>query len=316
MCINLINLWYVCMKIVFNNIIFCGKTRYLSCDSDGKRRRISDCPYGRNYFGDTRGLIDFVKRYSYSNAYIEETVGRFHENNTYQIYITDPKESVNDLIRQNYDYIVFDKEPAFPDLETYYYDSVNIKKRVKELKDYFLRLITTNDKHLSEVELANKNVRLADEFMQIYEEGLINIEQINTLKSKIKNKTERIANIENDIILFTKELAKKKKCLSNHKVNLEKNNNKLNTNDKTTKSDIKKQEIENKREKILSRIENIEARILYLEKFLFNAPERILTLKKEIINHEELLEILKKSIKPNFSKLINFYKQNGIKIIK
>ena len=44
-----------------NSLSFYGKTRFMSCNSDGKAKRISDCPFGTAYFGETKGLSEFVK---------------------------------------------------------------------------------------------------------------------------------------------------------------------------------------------------------------------------------------------------------------
>lgn len=77
-----------------NSTNFNGTTKFLSCNSDGKRKRIAEYLYGSSSFGDTRGLTDLVQRWTYPYAYVEETIGKYHNDKTFKVYIADPNEIV------------------------------------------------------------------------------------------------------------------------------------------------------------------------------------------------------------------------------
>ena len=51
-----------------------------------------------------------------SGRRIEKTLGGFHNDITGKIYYTDPLEKVNDNLREMVDYVVYDDEPKFPDI--------------------------------------------------------------------------------------------------------------------------------------------------------------------------------------------------------
>ena len=82
-----------------NNTQFKGTTKYLSCDSAGQHKRISECPYGTAVFGETKGLTDLIKKFAYPYANIEETIGNLHENRTNRVYYADPNEVIGDSIK-------------------------------------------------------------------------------------------------------------------------------------------------------------------------------------------------------------------------
>ena len=95
-----------------------------------------------------------------SGRRIEKTLGGFHNNITGKIYYTDPLEKVNDNLREMVDYVVYDDEPKFPDINNevskLYFgtdgDQWEIKKRFKDSKDYFYRLEMADSKTVGEYE--------------------------------------------------------------------------------------------------------------------------------------------------------------------
>lgn len=311
---------------MLNSINFYGSTKYLSCNSDGKYKTVSVYPYGRSCFGDTRGLGELVKKHSFPWASVEETIGKFHDNYTYKIYITDPKEVVTDLIRQNNDYIVFDNEPEFPNLESDYFDSSGIKTRMQDIKDYFIRLKNSGSEANSEIKEADNQLSFVDRFLQIYEKSQAKINEINLLKKNIRNRTVRLQELQNNIPIYTKELDKKRNRLLYNKKTLSQKENLL-RKDITLLQQIKNRknsEIindkirdDNEQIQILTkRIQKIEKRILFLEDYMSTAPDKIINLKREAEVLKSKLEKCEQLVSPEYTKLCKFCIKSGKKIGK
>lgn len=91
---------------------------------------------------------------------MEKTLDSFHKNITGKIYYADPLEKVNDNLREMVDYVVYDDEPKFPDINNevskLYFgtdgDQWEIKKRFKDSKNYFYRLEMADSKTVGEYE--------------------------------------------------------------------------------------------------------------------------------------------------------------------
>ena len=317
-----------------NNITFYGKTRYLSCNSEGKAKTISDCPFGTASFGDTRGLSDFVRKHSFPSAKIEETIGTIHENRTHKIYVADPYETVNDLIRLNHDYVVYDLEPGFPDIKLFFKNEHNdISKGFKIVNDYYKRLeamgITSDDKDI--ISFSKMKQRLVDTCAQIFGESAELREKRISLENKIKNKLILINETETSLPKYTTELNTKMKGLENNKktlIRIEETHRRLKEKQLSlkNKSNITPEEIKKandaveKYELILQKLKykidkNIK-KIEILDNFVSTAPSRIAYWKQEITNLQKEINGITEALIPNFKKLKNFYTVNGIKIIK
>ena len=97
---------------------------------------------------------------TYTGRRIEKTLGGFHNNITGKIYYTDPLEKVNDNLREMVDYVVYDEEPKFPDINhevsKLYFgtdgDKWGMERRFKASKDYFYRLEMADSKTVGEYE--------------------------------------------------------------------------------------------------------------------------------------------------------------------
>ena len=90
----------------------------------------------------------------------DKTLGSYHPNPTYKIYYADPLEKITDKHRELYDYIAYDDEPRFPDINTevsksyftepYPYTQYKIEqyaKQMDEYKAYFYRMEMADRKH-------------------------------------------------------------------------------------------------------------------------------------------------------------------------
>lgn len=317
-----------------NKTQFKGTTKFLCCNSEGKSRRISEYPYGRAYFGDTRGLSALVKKQSIPTAVVEETIGNLHNNVTYRVYITDPNETVVDsMTKLQHDYIVYDREPIFPNIYENFY-SENLSEDFKNLQEYFKRLASfqsKNEKQIFNKAEITKKTELAQKCSQIYEECADLRTRKKMLEQKILANQQHIKFIEQNLPEYEKELERKNTILINNQKRLSQRENTLD------RLDYKKYVLSRKRkmslvdiskidaaldkcadfiEKMTKNMEKLSKRINFLKKYIDNAPDNIKTYQEEIIKMLKEIEEIKMLIKPNFEKLSEFYLRNGIKIVK
>lgn len=161
---------------------------------------------------------------TYTGRRIEKTLGGFHNNITGKIYYTDPLEKVNDNLREMVDYVVYDDEPKFPDINNevskLYFgtdgDQWEIKKRFKDSKDYFYRLEMADSKTVGEYEqkvwndFDRENSRRNAEYFKAHvndakynQETIANCEAIfkesDDLRYKKNNIASEISSIKNSI---------------------------------------------------------------------------------------------------------------------
>ena len=316
------------------NISFKGKTRYLSCNSEGKARTVSDCPFGTSSFGETRGLSEFVKKHSYPTANIEETIGKTHYNRTYRIYVTDPTEVVNDTIKQNHDYIVYDVEPEFPEVRVFMdIEQERINKGFRNMHEYYQRLendgLNRGNSHIVNLSKIKQRItslcsKMVDESSDLRAEKL---EAQNKLRAKQKRIQEIEANIpeyqkdleikQNKLTMAEQTLQKKEQVLSNwqYKQRLLKDKQKKNPDE------INKVNYYTERNQIIvsnikSRIEHYKSRIEFIENYISKAPSKIEFFLGEIKNLQRRIADINKLMLPHLKKLQEFYTVNGIKIIK
>jgi predicted RNase H-like nuclease (RuvC/YqgF family) len=306
-----------------NFVKFNGKTRFLSCNSEGKAKTVSDCPFGTANFGETRGLADFVKKHSYSGASVEETVGKFHDNRTYKIYIADPREVVDDVIKKSHDYVVYDNEPKFPNIVEFFDSEQKIVQRgLKEIQDYFNRLfakVPASARGMSSAEVRRK---VAEKCAKIYDAAAEHIENKQNLESRIRSCYRFISDIELNVPLFKKELVKKESCLNNHMLNLQKKEKSLvmykqkydscMNKSGTSHAEIEKikEKIEHTEEsiqKISKKIEVYSKRIEYLRRYIEEAPAKIAYHKENIPILEQKLLKAKELLQPIFNRLSLLY---------
>ena len=317
-----------------NAISFYGKTKFLSCNSDGKARTVSDYPFGTAYFGETKGLSDFVKKHSYPAAIIEETVGKLHDNKTYKIYVTDPKEIVNDLIKFDHDYVVYDTEPNFPDIKLYFETKQeDISKGLKNVSEYYRRLENSSmsSGDIDAVNLSKEMQNVANMCFKIFDEGADLRIKRSDLELKIVSKSKILKIIEENLPKYRKELVRKKQVLARRERELpikEKNICRLkDRRDALSRKVVKNQnsidEVNSNIQRyekyvleIKNRIEKCKARIKYLEQYIESSPERILNIKADINRCQKEIFDIKEALIPNLTKLKEFYTVNGIKIIK
>ena len=91
---------------------------------------------------------------------MEKTLGSFHSNITGDVYYADPLEKVSDEIRERVDYVVYDNEPPFPDIEREvsknYFEPMpfgsGVEGKFDDFREYFYRLEMADSKTVGEYE--------------------------------------------------------------------------------------------------------------------------------------------------------------------
>lgn len=315
-----------------SNLNFMGKTKFLSCDSEGNHKKIAECLYGSKYFGDTRGMSDFIQKHSYPYAGVEETIGKHHNNTTYKVYIADPNEIVAKSIKCSHDYIVYDNEPAFPDIRKKYYSPNygNLDKEFQYICDYFNRMENSSQKPIEDVNAKIKQ-QLAIDCKKIFDESAELRKEKEELQEKIKIKSEKIKAIISNVADYKKSLAVKMSTLPRYKNSLLAKERRLSSlEDKRIKLKDKvkvpEEKLEFVNENINSlkecmevlkiKVKNYEFKMNYWKNFIENAPKQISEREEEIKTMSNRILEIDTLISSNFEKLCSFYKTNGIKILK
>lgn len=318
--------------ISVNNVGFKGQTKYLSCDSEGKYKKIAECLYGSSSFGDTRGLKEFIQKRTYPYASVEETIGNLHNNRTYQIYIADPKEVVDKAIKVSHDYVIYDNEPSFPDVKEKYFTPQygDLDKEFQYVLEYFKRVENTAVQSQDE-----KSAKFKQELAQtckriLNESSDLRVEE-EELKSKIQQKKDKIELIKLNTEKFQRELDIKNGTLPRHRKTLRAKERKLDIlfdkknalkNKKDTKTediDLINQKIQKMteiKEDLQNKINHYEAKVFYWESYIKNASKKIVEYSNAIKKMQNRLGEIERELQPNFEKLCAFYTSNGIKIIK
>ena len=315
-----------------NSIGFKGQTKYLSCDANGNYKKIAEYQYGSKAFGDTRGLSDFILKRSYPYAGVEETIGKLHDNQTYKIYIADPMEVVQNSIRHSHDYIVYDREPSFPDIKKGYdiSDEGNLNKEFQTLQDYYERLEKTAVKN-QDKEFAKSKLELVAKCRKIYDESALLREERDKLIFKKDQRANMIELIKSNVEDFTRKLSVKTNTIQTHKRSYNAKDRKLNVlldkkaillssrkivTDKIEDIDNSIKIFSELKEILGAKIRNYESKVEYWKNYIANAPKRIAEYSDDIINMEKRLKEIEKELKPNYDKLCQFYTKNCIKITK
>ncbi len=78
------------------------------------------------------------------NSSVEQTLGAYHVNKTSQAYFADPLEPISDAIKEKADYIVYDNEPAYPEINEVsknYFGTQrkNYRDDFEEVRQYYYR---------------------------------------------------------------------------------------------------------------------------------------------------------------------------------
>ena len=104
---------------------------------------------------------------------MEKTLDAYHRNPTNKVYFASPMEPISDNIKEAADYIVYDNEPKYPDIDEVglnYFNKlrVDFKKDFEERKHYFERRKFAG---FASPEEAQQEINKADECIRMYNNG-------------------------------------------------------------------------------------------------------------------------------------------------
>ena len=124
---------------------------------------------------------------------LEKTLDAFHANKTNKVYFASPMEPISDNIKEAADYIVYDNEPMYPDIDEIglnYFNNlrVDFNKDFKERKHYFERRKFAG---FASQEEAQREIDKADNCIRLYDNG-------GHLRYVKETAEDKIIDLEND----------------------------------------------------------------------------------------------------------------------
>ena len=272
----------------------------------------------------------------HKNSSVDRTVGSFHSNPTYKAYFAAPMEKVPDYIKETVDFVVYDNEPRYPDVnedvsKNYFgTQRKNYKEDFEEIRQYYYRREMGGHADKAEAQYqqwqAAECVRLYDKAGDLRYKKETTEDEVKELERKIKQATDS-------------DLPRNKGALEVER-NLETRlNNNLNTlNQKNEKygelskiinegADVssydEKYFVSSQRENVKKNIDSTkkelkdcQARIKKLETYIASFPEWLNEMTAKIKTKQAAIEGFKAKLIPLFDELKNFYVKQGIKVIK
>ena len=222
---------------------------------------------------------------------METILGKFHDNRTGKIYFADPMEPISDETKLNADYIVYDNEPAYPDVnfevsKNYFgTQRVNYKTQFENIRDYFYRREKAGWADKAEAQYQQWQ---AAECIRLYDEAGDLRYQKESLEDKVNEIQNKIKQSENSISLTNDLIAEKQAELAGITGIATALANKDNI------------------AKIQGKIQKLQTRLAKLNKDV--------SLYKSVLETESpKINEIKAKLIPLFDKLKNFYAQQGIR---
>ena len=289
--------------------------------------------------------------YWHKNSTVEKTLDSYHTNQSNYAYFAEPLEPVSDLIKERVDYVVYDNEPAYPDIDevsTNYFGRLrkNFKEMFEEVRLYFYRREMGG---FANVEEAKDKQREAAECTRMYDAAGDLRYQKERAEDVVQERQEEKIRLTRYLADTTNELSDKvntKDLIEKHTANLTKLK-------KTYQELIKSSEASAPNEEALSKklkddshiipyvitdehtknkkqLSDLETSIQRLEKLREESIKTIQSLKARIsgikANIEQteakiestnaFIDECKAKLIPLFDELKNFYAQRGIKGVK
>lgn len=99
------------------------------------------------YYGNKQHFINGFAHSPnwHSNSTVEQTLDSYHADRKGKIYFADPMEPISDAKKMEVDFVIYDNEPAYPDVneeisKNYFgTERVNYRKNFENIRDYFYR---------------------------------------------------------------------------------------------------------------------------------------------------------------------------------
>lgn len=249
----------------------------------------------------------------HSDSSVERIIGNNHDYRTGRIYFADPMEPINDQIKRDSDYIVYDNEPAYPDVnnevsKNYFgTERINYREKFENIRDYFYRREQAGWADKAEAQYQQWQ---AAECIRLYDQGGHLRYQKETLEDKISNLNDKIKQSENSINL-TKMLIEEKEAELNALKNPSSTEENLDSKDAAALTGLAgatavAADNKSKISALQGKIKNLKMRLGKLNKDM--------NIYKSVVETEspKISEIKAKLI-PLFDNLKNFYAKQGIK---
>ena len=230
----------IVMKVVrVNGYNSAGKTVF-----KGYKKYLIENQYGEmvlqdkkpKYISEVQDQSEFLLKGAYPNSSVERTLDTFHSKPTGVVYYADPLEGISDKLREQVDYVVYDNEPKYPDVngevsENYFGTKrVDYGKKFAEIRDYYYRLEMADSREAEKYKrniLAGIDVDKSKEKMDYYNDRIakskyqqwqaaecINLyTKGNYLRMHKERMEDTVQAFENDIKWYQSELPKKKALL-------------------------------------------------------------------------------------------------------
>ena len=269
----------------------------------------------------------------HKNSTIETTIGAHHTNTTHAVYYADPMENVSDSIKKKVDYVVYDNEPSYPDVnkdisENYFGTRrKNYREDFEEIRDYYYRREMGGHADKAEAQYqqwqAAECIRMYDKAGDLRYRKEKTEDEIVELQKQIKRENEVNLPANQKALGEEQEL---ERVLVNRLANLEEKNGKYSD----LKSFVAKTPAQSSNEEkvfISSQLSKIKRNILQTQVELANCQEKIKIAKEYIQDFPKLIAGLNKQIDaknavinefkaklaPLFDELKNFYVKQGIR---
>ena len=272
--------------------------------------------------------------YWQKNSSVEDTLGSFRNSTSGKVYFADPLEKVSDAIKESVDYVVYDNEPSYPDVNEEvsknYFGTLrkNFKNDFEDVRMYYYRREMGGFADKAEAEYqqwqAAECVRLYDKGGALRYQKEATEDEIAGLKNTIKAEEEHLPVVKAKLA----ELIEKKKDAearldynyhrdNTYKALLNLINSPLNE-DEEERTFVGAQTGKVKKEikKYQTAIDEYKVQIKKAEEYIQSFPARMEELNRQIKNKTMMVENIKAKLIPLFDELKNFYAKQGIKVIK
>ena len=272
----------------------------------------------------------------HKNSSVDRTLGSYHANPTYKAYFADPMEKVSDFIKENVDYVVYDNEPSYPDVnkevsQNYFgTQRKNYKEDFEEIRQYYYRREMGGHADKAEAQYqqwqAAECVRLYDKAGDLRYKKETTEDEIKALEREIKYATESDLPRSKGALVTERQL---EKTLNNNLDTYNKKDAKYGELKKIIEEGAKvsseeektfvNAQINNLKRNIAStqkELKDCQARIKKLESYIQGFPAWLEKMNQKIKTKQSAIEGFKAKLIPLFDELKNFYAKQGIKVIK
>lgn len=268
----------------------------------------------------------------HSDSSVEQTLNSYHSDRKGKIYFADPMEPISDAKKMEVDFIVYDNEPAYPDVneeisKNYFgTERINYRKKFENIRDYFYRREQGGWADKAEAQYQQWQ---AAECIRLYDKGghlRYEKEQMEDENTKAEQKIKQ----NEQSISLTIDLIKQKEA---EKAKLEKEINAVENKNKLY-SALKKELAEPMEDNTKEEKDFVSAILLTgsaalvaknnninkIKQNIKNLKSRIETLQADIVKNKEIIKQnlpkiadTKAKLIPLFDELKHFYMKQGIK---